>query len=178
MKKRLFAVLASLCMAVSMVPTMAFAQDSGTTIGVSDLCEHHTEHTSDCGYTEGTPEQPCAHEHTDECYAIAGQCVHTVHDESCGGLADPTVCTHVCGEDTGCVIKTLNCQHQHDESCGYVPATAGTPCTFVCEVCNAQDSGNPAAPSDPQPEECTCETLCTGDNINEDCRCAGPRTRI
>ena len=96
MKKRLFAVLASLCMVVSMVPTIAFAQDSGTTIGVSDLCEHHTEHTSDCGYTEGTPEQPCAHEHTDECYAIAGQCVHTAHDESCGGLADPTACTHVC----------------------------------------------------------------------------------
>ena len=169
MKKRLFAVLASLCMVVSMVPTIAFAQDSGTTIGVSDLCEHHTEHTSDCGYTEGTPEQPCAHEHTDECYAIAGQCVHTAHDESCGGLADPTACTHVCGEDTGCVIKTLNCQHQHDESCGYVPATEGTPCTFVCEVCSVQDSGNPAAPSDAQPEECTCETLCTGEEINEDC---------
>ena len=169
MKKRLFAVLASLCMVVSMVPTIAFAQDSGTTIGVSDLCEHHTEHTSDCGYTEGTPEQPCAHEHTDECYAIAGQCVHTAHDESCGGLADPTACTHVCGEDTGCVIKTLNCQHQHDESCGYVPATAGTPCTFVCEICSAQDSGNPATPSDVQPEKCTCETLCTGEEINADC---------
>ena len=173
MKKRLFAVLASLCMVVSMVPTMAFAQDSGTTIGVSDLCEHHTEHTSDCGYTEGTLEQPCAHEHTDECYAIAGQCVHTAHDESCGGLADPTACTHVCGEDTGCVIKTLNCQHQHNESCGYVPATAGTPCTFVCEVCNAQDSGNPAAPSDAQPGECTCETLCTGEEINADCPVCG-----
>ena len=169
MKKRLFAVLASLCMVVSMVPTMAFAQDSGTTIGVSDLCEHHTEHTSDCGYTEGPPEQPCAHEHTDECYAIAGQCVHTAHDESCGGLADPTACTHVCGEDTGCVIKTLNCQHQHNESCGYVPAAEGTPCTFVCEVCSAQDSGNPGAPSDAQPEECTCETLCTGEEINGDC---------
>ena len=67
MKKRLFAVLASLCMVVSMVPTMAFAQDSDTTIGVSDLCEHHTEHTSDCGYTEETAEMPCGHEHTDEC---------------------------------------------------------------------------------------------------------------
>lgn len=58
MKKRLFAVLVSLCMVVSMVPTIAFAQDSGTTIGVSDLCEHHTEHTSDCGYTEGPRSSP------------------------------------------------------------------------------------------------------------------------
>ena len=173
MKKRLFAVLVSLCMVVSMVPTMAFAQDSGTTIGASDLCEHHTEHTSDCGYTEGTPEQPCAHEHTDECYAIAGQCVHTAHDESCGGLADPTACTHVCSEESGCITEVLDCKHTHDEACGYVPATEGTPCTFVCEVCSAQDSGNPAAPSDAQPEECTCETLCTGDNINADCPVCG-----
>ena len=173
MKKRLFAVLASLCMVVSMVPTIAFAQDSGTTIGVSDLCEHHTEHTSDCGYTEGTPEQPCAHEHTDECYAIAGQCVHTAHDESCGGLADPTVCTHVCSEESGCITEVLDCKHTHDEACGYVPATEGTPCTFVCEVCSAQDSGDTAAPSDAQPEECTCETLCTGDNINADCPVCG-----
>ena len=52
MKKRLFAVLASLCMVVSMVPTMAFAQDSGAAIGAGGLCEHHTEHTADCGYTE------------------------------------------------------------------------------------------------------------------------------
>lgn len=39
MKKRLFAVFASLCMVVSMLPTMAFAQDSGAAIGASGLCE-------------------------------------------------------------------------------------------------------------------------------------------
>ncbi|WP_370826686.1 hypothetical protein [Fournierella massiliensis] len=56
-----------------------------------------------------------------------------------------------------------------DEACGYAPATEGTPCTYVCEICNAQDSGNPVTPSDAQPEECTCETLCTEEEINEDC---------
>ena len=63
------------------------------------------------------------------------------------------------------------CEHhpQHDESCGYTEGTEGTPCTFVCEVCNAQDSGNPATPSDAQPEKCTCETLCTEEEINGDC---------
>ena len=67
------------------------------------------------------------------------------------------------------MTRTLDCEHEHDEACGYVPAAEGTPCTFVCEVYNARDSGNPGAPSDPQPEECTCETLCTEEEINADC---------
>ena len=140
MKKRLFAAIVSLCMIVSLLPTMAFAeagvQDSGIVTSESGLCEHHTQHDESCGYTEGTEEIPCSHE----------------HNESCGGLTDPEVCNH-----------------SHDETCGYVPATEGTPCTFVCEVCNAQDSGDPATPSDAQPEECICETLCTGEEINADC---------
>lgn len=78
-------------------------------------------------------------------------CSHE-HNESCGRLTDPTACNHT-----------------HDEACGYVPATEGTPCTFVCEVCNPQDNGNPEALSDAQPEESTCETLCTGEEINADC---------
>ena len=140
MKKRLFAAFVCLCMIVSLLPTMAFAeagvQDSGIVTSESGLCEHHTQHDESCGYTEGTAEIPCSHE----------------HNESCGGLTDPEACNH-----------------SHDETCGYVPATEGTPCTFVCEVCDAQDSGNPATPSDAQPEECTCETLCTEEEINADC---------
>lgn len=138
--KRLFAAIVSLCMIVSLLPTMAFAeagvQDSGIVTSASGLCEHHTQHDESCGYTEGTAEIPCSHE----------------HDESCGGLIDPEACNHT-----------------HDETCGYVPATEGTPCTFVCEVCNAQDNGNPVTPSDAQPEECTCETLCTEEEVNADC---------
>lgn len=140
MKKRLFAAIVCLCMIVSLLPTTAFAeagvQDSIMIAGTSGLCEHHTQHDEICGYTEGTAEIPCSHE----------------HNESCGGLTDPEACNH-----------------SHDETCGYVPATEGTPCTFVCEVCDAQDSGNPATPSDAQPEECTCETLCTEEEINADC---------
>lgn len=139
MKKRLFAAFVSLCIIMSMLPTMVFAegvQDSGIVTSESGLCEHHTQHDESCGYTEGTAEIPCSHE----------------HNENCGGLTDPEACNHT-----------------HDEACDFVPATEGTPCTFVCEVCNAQDSGNPATPSDAQPEECTCETLCTEEEINEDC---------
>ncbi len=133
MRKRIFAAFVCLCMLMALVPSMAYAND---TVYTGGLCEHHTQHDDACGYTEGTAEIPCSHE----------------HNESCGGLTDPAACNH-----------------SHDEACCYVPATEGTPCTFVCEVCNAQDSGNPATPSDAQPEKCTCETLCTGEEINEDC---------
>lgn len=133
MRKRIFAAFVCLCMLMALVPSMAYADD---TVYTGGLCEHHTQHDESCGYTEGTAEIPCSHEHT----------------ESYGGLTDPTAC-----------------HHTHDEACGYVPATEGSPCTFVCEVCNAQDSGDEAAPSDAQPEECTCETLCTEEEVNGDC---------
>lgn len=133
MRKRIFAAFVCLCMLMALVPSMAYAND---TVYTGGLCEHHTQHDGACGYTEGTAEVPCSHE----------------HNENCGGLSDPTACNH-----------------SHDETCGYVPATAGTPCTFVCEVCNAQDSENAEALSNEQPEECTCENLCTDEEINGDC---------
>lgn len=133
MRKRIFAAFVCLCMMMALVPSMAYAND---TVYTGGLCEHHTQHDGACGYTEGTAEIPCSHE----------------HNESCGGLTDPAACNH-----------------SHDETCGYIPATAGTPCTFVCEVCNAQDSENAEALSNEQPEECTCENLCTDEEINGDC---------
>ncbi len=181
MKKRLFAAFVSLCMIVPMLPTMAFAeagaQDSGIVTSASGLCEHHTQHDSACGYTEGTAEIPCSHEHTEDCYTLVTECVHE-HTAECysdgilpvdGEEKTADSCSHVCSEESGCITKTLDCKHQHDEACGYVPATEGTPCTFVCKVCNAQDSGNAEDSSDAQPEECTCETLCTEEEVNGDC---------
>ncbi|OUN41002.1 hypothetical protein B5G26_12735 [Anaerotignum lactatifermentans] len=96
---------------------------------------------------------------------------HTQHDDACGyseGTAE-IPCSHEYNESCGGLTDPTACNHTHDEACGYVPATAGTPCTFVCEVCNPQDNGNPEALSDAQPEECTCETLCTGEKVNADC---------
>ena len=190
-KKRLFAAFVSLCLIVSMLPTAAFAeagaQDSGIVTGASGLCEHHTRHDESCGYTEGTAEIPCSHEHTEDCYTLVTECVHE-HTADCysdgilpvdGEEKTADVCSHVCSEESGCITKTLDCKHEHDEACGYVPATEGTPCTFVCEVCDAQDSGNPATPSDAQPEECTCETLCTEEEINGDCSvCSAERDEL
>ena len=46
------------------------------------LCEHHTEHNADCGYTEGIEGTPCNHEHTEDCYTLVTECVHK-HTEDC-----------------------------------------------------------------------------------------------
>ena len=192
MRKRLTAALLCLCLLFTLLPATAFAEgepDSGPPPAQSALCEHHPQHDESCGYTEGTEGSPCTHEHDEDCYTLVTECVHE-HTTECypaesvsentatpseAEEAEPTACTHVCSEESGCITMALDCKHEHDEACGYVPATEGTPCTFVCEVCNTQDkdSGTTATPSDAQPEECTCETLCTGDNINGNCPVCG-----
>ncbi|MDE7446470.1 MAG: LPXTG cell wall anchor domain-containing protein [Lachnospiraceae bacterium] len=57
------------------------------------ICEHHTEHTADCGYAEAGE---CRHAHTKECYTAEGEpdCHHE-HDEGCG-YAKAHECTYVC----------------------------------------------------------------------------------
>lgn len=69
------------------------------------LCEHHPEHTGDCGYAEAVEGQPCTH----------------IHDDQCG---------YVGGGSTA-----IECTHVHDEECGYVKAVEGKSCQFVCAVC-------------------------------------------
>ena len=180
-KKRIAALLMTGAMLFSTLPVNALAVANP---GTGGLCEHHTEHTPECGYTEGTPEIPCGHEHTDECYTFVKECIHG-HTEACypeesvsANTAtpsdteerEPSACTHVCNEESGCVTKELDCQHEHDDACGYSPEEPGTPCTFVCEVCNPADS-EPAEPE--QEPECSCETLCTEGNVNADCPVCG-----
>ena len=186
MKRRLTAAFLCLCLLFTLLPVTAFADgepDSGTLPAQSALCEHHTQHDESCGYTEGTAEISCSHEHTEDCYTLVTECIHehtaecypaeddaeNIATQSDAEEAEPTECTHECSEEIGCITKTLDCKHQHDEACGYAPATEGTRCNFVCEVCNVQDSGDVSTPSDTQLEECICETLCTEDSINMDC---------
>ena len=157
-KRKIISLLLCGAMLVSHCTPSAFAE--AQTITTADgLCEHHTEHTEDCGYTAGTPETPCAHEHTEDCYTEVTECIHE-HTPECypeeteestsGDDAvpadtegrEPENCTHLCSEESGCITKEWNCPHeegQHDESCGYVPAEEGTPCGYVCRICPVQD---------------------------------------
>ena len=186
MRKRILSLLLCVVMLFSLCPQSALAvgneQTGGVTIGTSGLCEHHPEHDADCGYTEGTAGTPCSHEHTDDCYTEVTDCVHE-HTEDCypqnsvsgnnatsSNADEPTECTHVCSEESGCITKELNCHHEHDGECGYSPAIEGTPCGYVCELCGGEDNGEAGK----QPEaECICTTLCTTEAIEEDCPVCG-----
>lgn len=183
--KRPAAFLLAAAMIFTMPGVPASAVEAGVSAVHTGLCKHHPEHTEDCGYTEGTEGAACKHEHTEDCYTPVKECIHE-HDESCypvleGSVsentatsseveeAQPTECTHKCSEESGCITKKLSCPHEHDESCGYIPATEGTPCGYICEQCNSQDSGLVPGVSGNAPAECICETHCEQEAVNPDC---------
>ena len=186
--KRPAAFLLAAAMIFTMPGVPASAVEAGVSAVHTGLCEHHPEHTEDCGYTEGTEGAACKHEHTEDCYTLVKKCIHK-HDESCypvleGSVsentatsseveeAQPTECTHECSEESGCKTKKLSCRHErgeHDDSCGYIPATEGTPCGYICEQCNSQDSGLVPGVSGNAPVECICETHCEQEAVNPDC---------
>lgn len=80
-------------------PALRLCTDGiASAVASEGLCEHHTEHTEDCGYSVGTEASECTHVHTDECYtANKLACTH-VHNESCGYIeaVTATPCTFVC----------------------------------------------------------------------------------
>ena len=160
LKKRIAALLMAGAMVCSTLPVNVLAVENSNR-NVGSLCEHHTEHNADCGYTEGIEGTPCNHEHTEDCYTLVTSCVHkhtadcypaeSVSDNTASPSdaenQEPVNCTHECSEDTGCIKKELDCKHEHDEACGYVPATEGTPCGYICKICGAKDEPETATPS-------------------------------
>ena len=70
------------------------------------------------------------------------------------------------------------CEHHpsHDSDCGY---TEATPCHYGCEICTAQDSGQPEDNGQPQDksqvdgDKCSCETSCTEETAAADCPVCG-----
>ena len=186
--KRPAAFLLAAAMIFTMPGVPASAVEAGVSAVHTGLCEHHPEHTEDCGYTEGTEGAACEHEHTEDCYTLVKKCIHE-HDESRYPVlegsasentatpseaeeAQPTECTHECSEESGCITKELSCPHErgeHDGTCGYILATEGTPCGYTCELCNSQDSGLVPGVSGNAPAECICETRCEKEAVNPDC---------
>ncbi|MBQ8237468.1 MAG: hypothetical protein IJZ39_04915 [Oscillospiraceae bacterium] len=139
-KKGISALLA-LNMVLSSVPLPAFAATT------DNLCEHHTEHTAECGYREGSAGSACTHEHSEDCYAIL-ECLHTCGEECADG------CNHECTVDNGCVRLELDCHHVHGD-CGYSEGTAEVPCGHVHnESCGYVEAvaGNPCANAETDPE--------------------------
>lgn len=61
-------------------------------------------------------------------------------------------------------VHTALCEHhpEHTEDCGYTEGAEGSPCTYVCELCETPDSGE-------APAECSCEKHCREDAVDADC---------
>ena len=93
--KRSLALLLSVCLIGTMIPVTARAESGNTNTG---LCEHHTEHTAECGYVAPVEGHACEHVHDDSCgYQEASECTH-VHDEECGYVEGSvgSPCAYVC----------------------------------------------------------------------------------
>ena len=115
---------------------------------------------------------------------MSGTPVHAVADR---GQPETGLCEHHAAhtDDCGYTEETPGtpCGHEHTADCytevtecGYTESTPGTPCTYVCEICNPQDSGE--ADEEPETgiikqEQCSCLTLCTEGQINPDCLVCG-----
>ena len=155
MAKRWLAVVLCLCMIFpSAAMTVAAAEEPAeeTPAYTGGLCEHHLEHTEDCGYVEAVEGSPCQHEHTEDCYAavpaesesVEPVCSH-VHDESCGYSAptEGTPCTHEHTEE--CFEWVTECVHEHTDDC-YEESSV---------------SDNTATPSDFKERELVCNHECS-----------------
>ncbi len=140
----------SLCMILFTLPSpVAGGVSQGQEPDAQEgFCGHHTVHNESCGYSVGTKGSPCTHEHTKECYP-----------EESGNIATPSQMNKA---------EPTACSHEHDGECGYVPAKAGNPCTYECEICG--DKGEEkATPSDAEPKKCICKNRCRADCVNTGC---------
>lgn len=157
------------CMVVNSAYVPALAAENNRSVEGSSACEAHLSHDESCGYVEAVEAQPCQHVHGEECYSTVASCTHVhdescyetvselicgleessgdlvdgteghVHTEDCYSQVQNTVCTHVCSEESGCITRELNCQHTHDELCGYREAVEGQPCTHSCASCDGSE---------------------------------------
>lgn len=127
-----------------------------------DTCKYHKNHDELCGYVEAVSEQPCTHEHDENCYNKILVCnkEEHIHNKECFQEVRTLICDHVSEEEhteecytteekiicskeehthtADCLKEELACTHEHDETCGYVEAVAGHDCTHLCSNCNKE----------------------------------------
>ena len=115
--RKALSILLCLCMLLQNAPVMVFAATT------DNLCDHHTEHTAECGYREGSAGSACTHAHSEDCYEIL-ECLH-----ACGTECELS-CNHECTVENGCITMELDCHHVHG-NCGYSQGTAEVPCGHV-----------------------------------------------
>lgn len=162
-KTRIGAALLCAVMVAGQILNPANAQAENRAGYEEGLCEHHTEHTSDCGYEEA---QDCEHTfHTKDCYKlICGYDEETDKNDTDSSEDSSHEHTDDCYE--------LDCPHEngeHDDTCGYAE---GKDCEYECDECNEETQTGSVSPEENQDEnelKCTCTEKCTEGNGNTDC---------
>ena len=128
--KRMVSILLVFCMIFSMVPVSVYAAEA------DGLCEHHPDHTADCGYAAAVAGADCAHVHDGTCgWAQAVEevlCACETLDEN-GALVHAEGCGYVAP------VTGADCTHSHDAVCGYVEAAEGSACTYVCQESHGEE---------------------------------------
>jgi len=103
-------------------------------------CEHHKEHTAECGYVPSQEGAACAHVCSEEngCNTGEGICIHNEHDDACGykEAVEGTPCAFACD-------------------------------TCVSDV--SEEPANENQQEEDESKTCTCENKCTEDAVNEEC---------
>ena len=139
-KKNIFPILILIITIVSglFIYPLVFADDT---------CKYHENHDELCGYVESVSEQPCTHEHDENCYNEILVCTKEehIHNEECIQEVKTLICDHTTEEEhtddcysteeefictkeehthtDDCLKEELACTHEHDETCGYVKLT-------------------------------------------------------
>lgn len=95
------------------------------------------------------------------CLCLIGTTVTVTARAEESGSAAAGLCKHHPQHtaESGCLVS--DCPHEngeHDDTCGYVEASGGSPCTFACDIC-----GDEAGPEEQEP---------AGNNLSDAARCA------
>ena len=101
-RERIYAALLCICTMLSLVSVPVLAAEMRKGAG-----SH--EHTPEC-YTWT---ETCVHKHTPECYPQKDTTEQVVTPSD---AVEPTECSHVCSEESGCITKELNCQYDSEST--------------------------------------------------------------
>lgn len=142
------AVIMVFSMTANLTPVFAAGSDQD-----SGICPHHTEHSDDCSYNEGSDGAPCTHEHNADCGFVEAKeevpCNQRCTDENGGDVIDH-------GDDCAYqpAVAGQECTHDHNvgNACGYIAPVEPVACDYVCSIC-----------------DCICTSLCGAEAANADC---------
>lgn len=153
--ERIMSIALCVCMVLSLMPSYALTAHAAEIVS-GTACEHHTEHTAECGYVEAVEGSPCTHTHDEACGydTVSGNevCSH-VHDEICGYVeaVEGVPCNYVC---ESCVEENNEEQPENE--------TAECTCGTDDDSIHATNCAVYVAPENPV---CTCVEKCTEANV-------------